>query len=100
MSFLLTSTAFEDGQPIPLDYTREGRDVSPPLKWTDPPAGTRSLALICEDHDAPRGKAKGTRGVVAVGDNDVRVEIDLPFLLRMLKGTVESRVEDKLRELL
>ena len=55
MSFQLTSTAFEEGQPIPLDYTGEGRNASPPLKWTDPPAGTRSLALICEDPDAPHG---------------------------------------------
>ncbi len=54
MSFNLTSTAFEDGQPIPREYTGEGRDVSPPLKWTDPPAGTKSLALICDDPDAPR----------------------------------------------
>jgi Raf kinase inhibitor-like YbhB/YbcL family protein len=55
MSFNLTSTAFEDGQPIPLDHTGEGRDLSPPLKWTDPPGGTNSFALICEDPDAPRG---------------------------------------------
>jgi Raf kinase inhibitor-like YbhB/YbcL family protein len=55
MTLQLTSTAFEEGQPIPLDHTGEGRDVSPQLKWTDPPAGTRSFALICEDPDAPRG---------------------------------------------
>src|SRR5438067_13028165 len=55
MTLQLTSTAFEEGQPIPLDYTGEGRNVSPLLKWTDPPAGTKSLALICEDPDAPRG---------------------------------------------
>src|SRR5579864_1579121 len=55
MNFQLTSTAFEEGQPIPLDYTGEGRNASPQLKWSDPPAGTRSLALICEDPDAPRG---------------------------------------------
>jgi Raf kinase inhibitor-like YbhB/YbcL family protein len=55
MSFHLTSTAFEEGQPIPLHYTAEGRNVSPQLKWTEPPAETTCLALICEDPDAPRG---------------------------------------------
>jgi putative polyhydroxyalkanoate system protein len=50
--------------------------------------------------EAPRGAAKGTRGSVDVGDKDVRVQIDLPFLLRMLKGTVESKVNEKLDKLL
>jgi putative polyhydroxyalkanoate system protein len=50
--------------------------------------------------DAPRGVAKGTKGTVDVGDKDVRVQIDLPFLLRMLKGTVESKVHEKLDKLL
>jgi Raf kinase inhibitor-like YbhB/YbcL family protein len=55
MALELTSTAFREGQPIPRQYTGDGQNISPPLKWQDPPAGTRSLALICEDPDAPRG---------------------------------------------
>jgi hypothetical protein len=55
MSFHLTSTAFEEGQPIPLDYTAEGRNDSPQLKWTEPPAETKCLTLICEDPDARGG---------------------------------------------
>jgi Raf kinase inhibitor-like YbhB/YbcL family protein len=50
----LTSPAFEDGQPIPEQYTGEGKDVSPALKWSNPPEGTEEFALICEDPDAPR----------------------------------------------
>lgn len=50
--------------------------------------------------DAPRGVAKGTRGTVDIGDKEVRVQIDLPFLLRMLKGTVETKVNEKLNQLL
>jgi putative polyhydroxyalkanoate system protein len=50
--------------------------------------------------DAPRGAAKGTRGSVDVGEKEVRVQIDLPFLLRMLKGTIETKVNDKLNALL
>ena len=55
MALELTSTAFQEGATIPQPYTGDGRNISPPLKWGDPPAGTRSLALICEDPDAPRG---------------------------------------------
>jgi hypothetical protein len=49
----LTSTAFTDGSEIPTKYTCEGADVSPPLAWDGVPAGTRSLALIVDDPDAP-----------------------------------------------
>jgi putative polyhydroxyalkanoate system protein len=50
--------------------------------------------------EAPRGAAKGTRGSVDVGEREVRVQIDLPMLLRMLKGTVESKVTEKLNQVL
>ena len=55
MGFALTSTAFNEGQAIPSVYTCEGKDISPPLAWTAPPAGTKSLALISDDPDAPMG---------------------------------------------
>ncbi|MFM7135971.1 MAG: YbhB/YbcL family Raf kinase inhibitor-like protein [Planctomycetota bacterium] len=53
MALTLTSPAFEHGQPIPRRYTCEGDDISPPLEWTGIPEGTKSLALIVEDPDAP-----------------------------------------------
>ena len=49
----ITSTAFADQSPIPALYTCEGRDISPPLQWSGLPEGTRSLALIVDDPDAP-----------------------------------------------
>lgn len=55
MDISLSSSAFEDGGIIPARYTADGEDVSPPLAWGAVPAGTRSLALICDDPDAPRG---------------------------------------------
>lgn len=55
MELKLSSPAFQEGQAIPMKYTADGRNVPPPLRWTDPPAGTRSFVLICEDPDAPRG---------------------------------------------
>ena len=50
--------------------------------------------------EAPRGAAKGTKGTVDVSDRDVRVQIDLPLLMRVMKGTVESKVSEKLSQLL
>jgi Raf kinase inhibitor-like YbhB/YbcL family protein len=55
MTIELHSTAFQPGATIPKPYTGDGADQSPPLSWSEPPAGTKSLALICEDPDAPRG---------------------------------------------
>ena len=55
MSIELTSTAFPPGMTIPKQYTGDGVDQSPPLRWSEPPAGTKSIALVCDDPDAPRG---------------------------------------------
>ncbi len=53
MTIVVTSSAFEQGQPIPRKYTGEGEDISPPLAWTGLPEGTKELALIVDDPDAP-----------------------------------------------
>lgn len=49
---------------------------------------------------ADGGPAKGTTGSVAVATSQVRIEIDLPFLLKAMKGTIAAKVEDKLGKLL
>ncbi|MFZ5833624.1 MAG: YbhB/YbcL family Raf kinase inhibitor-like protein [Planctomycetota bacterium] len=49
----VTSSAFENGAQIPIDYTGEGRDISPPLTWKNIPEGTKEIVLICDDPDAP-----------------------------------------------
>lgn len=51
----LSSPAFGDGQPIPVEYTCQGTSRSPELSWAGLPANTRSLALIVEDPDVPSG---------------------------------------------
>ncbi len=55
MPIVLTSRAFENGAPIPVKHTCDGANVSPPLAWTGSPAGTKSIALIADDPDAPSG---------------------------------------------
>ena len=51
----LTSSAFQQGQPIPKPYAKAGDNRSPPLAWSDVPKDVKSFALICEDPDAPGG---------------------------------------------
>jgi len=53
--FELKSTAFAQGEPIPVKYSCDGEDISPPLAWGRPPAGTQSQVLIMDDPDAPVG---------------------------------------------
>jgi Raf kinase inhibitor-like YbhB/YbcL family protein len=55
VSINLTSSAFAEGAPIPEEYTCQGKDKSPPLKWSGVPSEAKSLALIMDDPDAPMG---------------------------------------------
>jgi Raf kinase inhibitor-like YbhB/YbcL family protein len=57
MALTLTSPAFKQGGKIPSTYTCEGDDISPPLSFEGAPKGTKSLALIIDDPDAPDPKA-------------------------------------------
>jgi len=51
----LSSTAFKEGDKIPVKYTCDGQDMSPPLVWSEPPPVTKAFALIVDDPDAPGG---------------------------------------------
>lgn len=55
MEIKITSPVFEDGGTIPAKYTCDGDNVSPPLNWGAVPNTTKSIALICDDPDAPMG---------------------------------------------
>jgi len=57
MALTITATAFAHNGPIPRQYTCQGADISPALQWSGVPPGTRSLALILDDPDAPDPRA-------------------------------------------
>ncbi len=55
MSIDIQSDVFEEGGDIPAKYTCDGKDISPPLKWSGFSDSTKSFAIICDDPDAPVG---------------------------------------------
>ena len=55
MALEISSHAFLEGEMIPTRYTCDGPDVSPELSWSGVPEAAKSLALICDDPDAPMG---------------------------------------------
>jgi Raf kinase inhibitor-like YbhB/YbcL family protein len=54
-TLLVSSSAFSEAQTIPARFTGDGENLSPPLEWSAPPAGTQELALVMDDPDAPSG---------------------------------------------
>lgn len=53
--FAITSKSFVDGGTVPVQYTCDGKDISPPLTLSNAPSRTQSFAIICSDPDAPSG---------------------------------------------
>lgn len=53
MAIALSSPVFPHNGPIPKLYTCQGKDISPALNWSGLPNGTKSIALIVDDPDAP-----------------------------------------------
>ena len=51
-TIVVESPVLKANQPIPRDYTADGRNMSPPLTWSNLPAGTKDIAVVCEDPDA------------------------------------------------
>ena len=76
MALQITSSAFSEGGMIPERYTCDGTDVSPDLAWTGIPEGTRSLALICDDPDAPVGTwVHWVLFNIPAGEKGIRTEV-------------------------
>jgi Raf kinase inhibitor-like YbhB/YbcL family protein len=90
----ITSTAFNDQSPIPAVYTCEGKGISPPLAWSDLPAGTKSLALIVDDPDAPDPAAPKMTWVHWVLYNLPATTSGLPEGLRALPAGTKEGLND------
>ena len=90
----ISSTAFGDQGAIPALYTCEGRDVSPPLAWSDLPAGAKSLALIVDDPDAPDPAAPQMTWVHWVLYNLPAVSGGLPEGVKSLPAGTKEGVND------
>lgn len=56
VDFRLSSAAFQNNQPIPRSFSCDGENTSPALRWEGTPNGTKSLALLVRDPDAPSGE--------------------------------------------
>lgn len=55
LELTIRSAAFAMNAAIPAKYTCSGQDVSPPISWSAAPEGTLTLAVLCDDPDAPVG---------------------------------------------
>jgi len=93
-SMRIMSTAFSHQGAIPTLYTCEGRDISPPLAWTDIPSGTKSLALIVDDPDAPDPAAPKMTWVHWVLYNLPATNGGLPEGMKMLPEGTKEGVND------
>ncbi len=54
-SITVTSKSFASNGPIPIDYTCDGKELSPQVTWSSPPEGAKALVLVVDDPDAPSG---------------------------------------------
>lgn len=85
----ITSTAFKDGEKVPVKYTCDAQNISPALDWSTPPAGTRSFALTVFDPDA------GTSGFVHwvifnIPASSRRLPESIPAQATLSDGTVQG----------
>ena len=94
MSLKLISTAFADGEEIPLKYTCEGQDISPPLAWSDVHPEAKSLVLIVDDPDAPDPAAPRMTWVHWVLYNIPTNVSSLPEAVKQLPEGTQSGLND------
>jgi Raf kinase inhibitor-like YbhB/YbcL family protein len=90
MNLKLSSAAFKNEKNIPPLYTCKGKNISPPLSWSNPPKETRSFALIMEDTDTPFGTV--THWVIYnIPPDKKELTEAIPHQKRLPDGTVQGR---------
>ena len=86
----ISSKSFKNGEMIPKRYTCDDMDISPPLTWTAIPNGTKTLALICDDPDAPVGT--WVHWVIYnIPSNSNELPEDVPPIEQLPNGTRQGR---------
>jgi Raf kinase inhibitor-like YbhB/YbcL family protein len=90
MALTLTSRGFQQEGMIPEKYSKEGGNISPPLAWRDVPEGTKSLALIVDDPDAPSGVFVHWL-VYAIPPSTTELEEDIPVTGTVAGGARQGR---------
>jgi hypothetical protein len=86
----VTSTAFVDGGKMPIPYTCNGLNISPPIAWEGAPAGTESFALICDDPDAGYGKVFAHWVVYNIPKGTVSLPEKMPTDVQLQNGTIQG----------
>jgi len=90
MSLKLTSGAFQNESEIPVQYSKDGGNISPPLSWSGVPEGTKNLALIMDDPDAPAGPFDHWL-VYGIPPEVTDLSEDLPASASLHKGIRQGR---------
>jgi hypothetical protein len=88
-TIILKSDAFGNGEQIPVEYTANGANISPPLSWDSTPVGTKSLAILVTDYDAPSPSFK----MMIVGH---WVLYNIPHNLQSIEKGISKTVIDSL----
>ena len=91
MQFQLMSDAFDHNTAMPKKYTGEDDDVSPPLAWENPPTGTQSFVLVCDDPDAPSPQPWVHWVIYEIGDNVSRLPEGVPAGKSELDTPIEAK---------
>lgn len=92
MTLKVTSTEFEDGGMIPPKYTADGQDISPPIAWDGLPKGTKSIALINDDPDAPMGTWVHWL-IWNIPPEVTSLEEEIPAVREMADGTRQGKTD-------
>ncbi|MGC2310449.1 MAG: YbhB/YbcL family Raf kinase inhibitor-like protein [Candidatus Babeliaceae bacterium] len=90
-AFTLMSRAFGPSETIPSLYTCDGANQSPPLAWKNAPKNTKSLALICEDPDAPTPQPFVHWIIGNIPASATQLSEKLPTTEKLENGTVQGR---------
>jgi Raf kinase inhibitor-like YbhB/YbcL family protein len=90
MDIKVTSSAWQEGEMIPGKYTCDGENISPPLTLSSIPEGTKSIALISDDPDAP-AKVWVHWVIFNLPPDTTRLEENIPSQTKLSNGALQGK---------